>query len=151
MSVFFSFIDEQYIIENKIPLAEVVRVGREQLGMNRSQFANESGVSRSELARIEDGIHRKPSMRNLEKLARILNIRLETLMQIAEHLPNDAETFSLAAHYPGLKSEQQVQAAETIIRLIGAYPELTEEDYKSTERYLKMLVLARRVPYFYDK
>lgn len=146
----FPFTEEQFLLENKISISELVRTGREKMEMNRSEFAKASGISRTEVARIEDDVTHKPSAKTLFKLASIFNLRYETLLQLTNYLPATAEKFSLAAHYPGLKEKFQEDAAERFIRLIAAHPELMAEDLADAEKYIELLALARRTEGFYD-
>ncbi|HHY75837.1 MAG TPA: helix-turn-helix transcriptional regulator [Firmicutes bacterium] len=68
-------------------IAEMVKRRRIELGMSQRQLAAVSGLSNSEISRIESGERKSPSPKVLLALASALDIPYEVLMQEAGHRP----------------------------------------------------------------
>lgn len=52
---------------------------REQLGMTQEELAVKAGLCRATLSAIESDPQKKPTLRTLEKLARVLGVSLDQI------------------------------------------------------------------------
>ena len=64
-------------------IGEMIKKRREKLGFSQRQLAYLSGVSNTEIKRIEDGDRKQPSQEILKKLATPLRINYEELLKAA--------------------------------------------------------------------
>ncbi len=65
-------------------LAEMMAIGRECKGLTLRQLAKETGISHTVLSHMETGYIKEPSWRNVVKIARALNLKLERLANCNE-------------------------------------------------------------------
>ncbi|HHY44983.1 MAG TPA: helix-turn-helix transcriptional regulator [Firmicutes bacterium] len=68
-------------------IAEMVKRRRAELGMSQRQLASVSGLSNSEISRIESGERKSPSPQVLLALSAALDLPYDLLMQQAGHRP----------------------------------------------------------------
>jgi|LFRM01.1.fsa_nt_gb transcriptional regulator with XRE-family HTH domain len=68
-------------------IAEMIKQRRTELGMSQRQLASVSGLSNSEISRIESGERKSPSPRVLLALSAALDLSYDALMQEAGHRP----------------------------------------------------------------
>lgn len=66
-----------------------IRKKRMEKGMSQRQLAALSGISNSEISRIEAGERRSPSPQVLNGIARALDLPYETLLSEAGYLPSE--------------------------------------------------------------
>lgn len=71
-------------IENSTSFGLVVRRLREKKGLTLRQFAKETGISASYLARLENGERTSPSLKVAVLLAKHLDMSLESFIDIVE-------------------------------------------------------------------
>lgn len=70
-------------------IAEIIKKRRAKLGMSQRQLASVSGLSNSEISRIEAGERKRPSPAVLLALSAALDIPYEDLMREAGYKPLD--------------------------------------------------------------
>ena len=70
-------------------LAEAVSVSREKLGITQREVSRRTGIDNNTIAKIEKGERKKPNTLSLKKLAYILDIDQDYLLQLAGY--NDEE------------------------------------------------------------
>lgn len=62
-------------------LGEILRMAREISGKTLRDLESETGISNALLSQIETGHVRQPGFQNVVKIARALNVKLDTLAQ----------------------------------------------------------------------
>lgn len=67
-------------------LGQVLKMAREIKGVSLRDLERETGISNALLSQIETGHVRQPGFQNVVKIARALNVKLDTL---AEHCVTD--------------------------------------------------------------
>ena len=67
-------------------LGEVLKMAREIKGVSLRELERETGISNALLSQIETGHVRQPGFQNVVKIARALNVKLDTL---ADHSVTD--------------------------------------------------------------
>lgn len=70
-------------------LAEAISVSRKKLGITQREVARRTGIDNNTIAKIEKGERKKPNTLSLKKLAYILDIDQDYLLQLAGY--NDEE------------------------------------------------------------
>ena len=70
----------------KTEIGVYIEALRLKKGMSQRELAKESGVSHTEINRIEGGEREKPSAKTLAKLSGILNVSNEKLLIVAGYL-----------------------------------------------------------------
>ena len=70
-------------------LAEALSVSREKLGITQREVSRRTGIDNNTIAKIEKGERKKPNTLSLKKLAYILDIDQDYLLQLAGY--NDEE------------------------------------------------------------
>ena len=67
-------------------LGELLKLAREIKGMSLRDLEHETGISNALLSQVETGHVRQPGFQNVVKIARVLNVKLDTL---ADHSVTD--------------------------------------------------------------
>lgn len=67
-------------------LGALLKMAREIKGMTLRDLEKETGISNALLSQVETGHVRQPGFQNVVKIARVLNVKLDTL---AEHSVTD--------------------------------------------------------------
>lgn len=93
-------------------LANLIRETRERKGLSQRQLSLLSGISNSEISRIEAGERKNPSPDTLRALAKPLGLSYESLMMAAGYLTDT--------------SKQSMESADRILEAISSDPELRE-------------------------
>jgi len=83
-----------------ISLGSIIRKLREEKGFSQRQLASLSGVSNTEISRIESSERKQPSQETLSKLAKCLSISYEELLVAAGYHITSAEAFNPSIHSP---------------------------------------------------
>lgn len=66
-------------------LASVVKDAREKLGISQRELSRRTGIDNNTLAKIEKGERKKPNVLSLRKLALVLDLSLDELMELANY------------------------------------------------------------------
>lgn len=72
-------------------IGEKVKKIRMEKGLSLSELADRAGVAKSYLSSIERNIQSNPSIQFLEKIASVLDISVESLLQQTKHAEVDRE------------------------------------------------------------
>ena len=109
-------------------LGEFIKDRRNELGLTPNALHTKSGLSRTEILRIEDGTRRQPSLQNLRRLSYALNVEYSTLLRLAgyERMP---EQSSLQFEYPVLQKLSALAFFEQMLDLITEHPELDQLEF----------------------
>ncbi|TLS35793.1 helix-turn-helix domain-containing protein [Pseudalkalibacillus caeni] len=78
-----------------------VQMYRQRKGLSLSELAERAGVAKSYLSSIERNIQSNPSIQFLEKISKVLNVSVETLLQNE----TDIEENELDQEWKGLVKE----------------------------------------------
>ncbi len=65
---------------------------RKDLGLSQRELAHKAGISHTEIYRLEKGERDRPGLDTLKKLAPILNVRVEQLLEAAGYIELDAKS-----------------------------------------------------------
>lgn len=130
-------------------LGEYVQDRREQLEMTRTDLSRKSGISFTEIKRIETGVRGCPSLKNLGALAKALDVPQDKLMKLAGY-ETSKETTSIKHLFPGLKTRKQQFAVERIADSLSRNSDLKDKDldaiYRQTEMYLDYVTKKKEDP-----
>lgn len=121
-------------------LGEFIKNKRTELGMSRNLLATKTGISHTEVQRIETNERKMPSLKVLCALADALNIPQEELLKAAGYAPGDDITATQRA-FPGLRSKKQRETVEKIADGLSRNSDLRDEDlddlYKQVEMFIE--------------
>ena len=124
-------------------LGEFIESKRKEKDMSRNALAVASGISHTEIKRIETGDRKQPSAKVLSALAVALSIPQEDLMKIAGYVPDD-NVSAVEKAFPGLKTEKQRQTVETIVDGLSRNADLTDDDLDDLcEQLNKIIAYAK--------
>ena len=108
-------------------LGEYIKTRREELSMTKHALSVASGISHTEINRIETGDRKQPSLKVLDQLSSALSVPKENLMKMAGYIPDDGVS-PIERDFPGLKTEKQRQTVETIVDGLSRNSDLSDED-----------------------
>lgn len=77
---------------NNKTLASVVKEARETLNISQRELSRITGIDNNTIAKIEKGERKKPNVLSLKKLSSVLNLSLETLMELCEYSKEEIES-----------------------------------------------------------
>ena len=121
-------------------LGEFIKNKRTELGMSRNLLATKTGISHTEVQRIETNARKMPSLKVLCALANALNVSQEDLLKVAGYAPGDDMSATQRA-FPGLKSKKQQETVEKIADGLSRNADLKDEDldaiYKQGEMFME--------------
>lgn len=108
--------------------------------MSRNMLATKTGISHTEVQRIETNERKMPSLKVLCSLASALNIPQEDLLKVAGYVPGDDMT-AVERAFPGLKTKKQQETVEKIADGLSRNADLKDEDlddlYKQVEMFIE--------------
>lgn len=103
----FEEIDREHIGDLKY-LGDFIAFWRTQQGLSQRQLALYADISNTELHRIETAQRQKPSPKILEKIAKVLDVEYEVLLQYAGYLDlQDGIEQSPNLNYSSLSDEER--------------------------------------------
>ena len=108
-------------------LGEFIKKKRTEIGMSRNLLATKTGISHTEVQRIETNERKMPSLKVLCALADALNVPQEDLLKVAGYAPGDDMSATQRA-FPGLKSKKQQETVEKIADGLSRNADLKDED-----------------------
>lgn len=79
-------------------LGEFIKIKRTETGMSQRMLAAKTGISHTEVQRIETNKRKMPSLKVLCALADALNIPQEDLLKIAGYVPSKGKTITYLVH-----------------------------------------------------
>jgi len=133
-------------------LGKYIRARRTAKGLSVREVSESSGISQTEVSRIETGKRKQPSMRILIALARTLEIPDHTVLQLAGYKSEDDENISiLEKTFPGLKTEKLQSTAQKMIDGLVSNNDLKNSDYDKLMDQLEMFWDYRRKKYNAEK
>lgn len=120
-------------------LGEFIKGKRTELGMSRNLLATKTGISHTEVQRIETNARKMPSLKVLCALADALNVPQEELLKVAGYAPGDDISATQRA-FPGLKSKKQQETVEKIADGLSRNADLKDEDLDDLYRQVEMFI-----------
>lgn len=120
-------------------LGEFVIERRKSFNITRNMLATKSGISHTEINRIETGERKQPSLKVISALAKALEVQPEKLMEYAGYtLSEDTPTINRV--FPGLKTEKQKETLEKIADGIARNSELNSEQLDALWDHVEMFL-----------
>lgn len=95
-------------------LARLLKSEREAAGLTRQEMADQLGVSRPHLTRLEAGQHKQPSPALLGRIAKRLDVSPDDLYALAGYLPSD----ELPSFVPYLRA-MHPEWPDSVITMLG--------------------------------
>lgn len=125
-------------------LGEFIKKRRSDIDMSRNQLATRSGISHTEVHRIETGERKQPSLKVLCAIADALNMPQEELLKVAGYAPSD-DTSAVERVFPGLKTQKQRETVERIADGLSRNADLKDEDLDDLYRQVEVFIeVAKR-------
>jgi transcriptional regulator with XRE-family HTH domain len=122
-------------------LGKYISTRRIALGMSIRQLAIESGISHTEISRIELGERECPSIRVLISVAKVLGVDyLELVQLVSDDNLSPICRNSTKSTFPHLQNESQVEFIENVADLIHRYESLPEEKYDKLLEQVEMFL-----------
>ena len=120
-------------------LGEYVKQIRKEKGFSRNELAGKSGLSHTEIQRIETGERKQPSLKNLCALATALGVPQEEFLKVAGYAPSD-DTSPVERAFPGLQTSKQRETVEKIADGLSRNADLKDEDLDDLYRQVEMFI-----------
>ena len=120
-------------------LGEFIKNRRTELGMSRNLLAINTGISHTEVQRIETNERKMPSLKVLCALADALNVPQENLLKVAGYAPGDNMSATQRA-FPGLKTQKQQETVEKIADGLSRNADLKDEDLDDLFKQVEMFI-----------
>ena len=109
------------------------------LGFSKNKLATESGLSHTEINRIENGDRAQPSVANLKKIADALHIPHSTILAEAGYTsPGDSESNDISI--PETFTEKQQETVARVIDGLARNADLKDEDLDSLVAQVEMFL-----------
>jgi len=120
-------------------IGEYIRQRRTAKHLSLRELADKSGVSHTEIYRIETGKREYPSMRTLTALARALEIPDQVALYLAGYKSEDDDNTPIIEKvFPELKTEILQSTAQRVIDLLIKYNDLVDSDYEGLIEHMEM-------------
>ena len=120
-------------------LKEYIKEQRLSRGYSRNKLATLSGVSHTEIRRIEEGERTKPSADNLKKIADALHLPASILLVKAGYMaPGEVPVADIKV--PGVFTEKQIEATSKFIDGLSRNAELSDEDLDELSKQVDMFL-----------
>ena len=108
-------------------LGEFIKNRRKELDMSRNLLAMNSGISHTEVHRIETDERKQPSLRVLCALADALYLPQEEMLKASGYNQSDNRS-EVERAFPGLADPKQCETVKRVADLLLLNPNLNEED-----------------------
>ena len=120
-------------------LGKYIRERRTAKHLSLRELADKSGVSHTEIYRIETGKRKYPSVRTLIALARALEIHDHVALHFAGYKSEDDDNMPLIEKvFPELKTEKLQSTAQKVIDLLIKYNDLDDSDYEGLIEHMEI-------------
>jgi len=125
-------------------IGKFIKELREKKGFSQRQLAYLSGVSNTEISRIENGERKKPDIEILQKIARPLGVNYKTLYVVAGYVKNedniDGKIKSAISDDPELlEFWNEMTERDNLQILFKQVKDLPDESIKRIIRYIKIV------------
>lgn len=123
-------------------LNELIKTRRTELGMTKNSLAKKTGISHTEICRIESGERKQPSLDKLKALSIALSIPFGEIVDAAGYCEESYKS-DIERALPGLNTDKQVETIRYIANSI-AINDLGNEELDTLCQYLDMLVAYKK-------
>ncbi len=120
-------------------LGDLIRSRRTELGLSRLSLAGLCSISHTEVARIENGERKLPSVKVLYALADGLRLSREEVLRSAGYGPQD-ELSPVQRAFPALRTPKQVETVERVVDGLARNAQLRDEDLDDLCRQVEMFL-----------
>jgi len=110
-------------------LGEFIKERRLAKEWSKRALAEKSGISHSEVHRIENGERTNPSVPVLNALAEALGVPKDDILRLAGYKADDGDVPLIEKVFPDLKTVKQQQTAQKIIDGLARSSDLKDIDY----------------------
>lgn len=121
-------------------LGEFIKERRLAKEWSKRALAEKSGISHSEVHRIENGERTNPSVPVLNALAEALGVPKDDMLRLAGYKADDGDVPLIEKVFPDLKTEKQQQAVKRIIDGLARNADLKDQDYDDLVRQVDMFL-----------
>ena len=123
------------------PIGKYLRDRRNTKGLSMRELAELTGVSHTEIYRIESGQREYPSIRILMSLGKALEIPDEELLRLAGYKSEDDGDISIMEKvFPDLKTEKLQDTAHRIIDGLARNNDLQNSDYDDLVSHMEVFM-----------
>lgn len=119
-------------------LGEFVAARRKELGYSRNKLGEMTGISHTEVFRIENGERANPSMKVIANLAKALGVSQDELLKAAGLKSN--ETTDMEKAFPHLTTDKQKETVGRIADGLSRNADLRDEDLDDLYRQVEMFI-----------
>lgn len=120
-------------------LASLILTRRKEMGLSRARLAEMCGISHTEIARIESGERKLPSLKIMYTLADQLALGREQVLAAAGY-DTDESTSPLQRAFPALKTPKQLETAQYMVESLAKNADLMDEDLDDLRRQIDMFI-----------
>ena len=121
-------------------LGDYLKKRRKELNMTRNALSVSSGISHTEISRIESGERKHPSIKIINSLAEALSIPSEELLKEAGYVSDDSPDLIERA-FPSIKTEKQKETLTKIVDGISRNNELDDSDLDNLYNQIEMFIM----------
>jgi len=123
------------------PIGKYLRDRRNAKGLSMRELAEKSGVSHTEIFRIESGQRDFPSMRVLVSLGKALEVPDDEILRMAGYKSEDEGDISIMEKvFPNLRTEKQQDTAQRIIDGLARNTDLQDNDYDDLVDHMEVFM-----------
>lgn len=121
-------------------LAQFITNRRTAKGWSKRRLALESGLSHTEIHRIESGERKSPSAQVLNALSDALGVPRSELLQICGYMESDARTPLIAQVFPEMRTALQQETVQKIVDGLARNQNLSAQDYDDLIEQMEMFL-----------
>lgn len=107
---------------------------------SKRALAEKSGISHSEVHRIENGERTNPSVPVLNSLADALGVPKDEMLRLAGYKSDEGDIPLIERVFPDLKTEKQQSTAQKIIDGLARNTDLQDSDYDNLVEQMEMFL-----------
>lgn len=128
--------------ENGNKLAKYIYEKRLESGLTRNALAKRTGISHTEIKRIEEGHRKAPSCSHLKLIADVLGVSIYEMLETAGILTKNENSAREA--FPCLKTKKQQKIITEIAKMIEKnQDDLTDNDLDKLIEQVNMFLIAK--------
>lgn len=128
--------------ENGNKLAKYIYEKRLESGLTRNALAKKTGISHTEIKRIEEGHRKAPSCSHLKLIADVLGVSIYEMLETAGILTKNESPAKEA--FPYLKTKKQQEIIAKIAKMIKKNQDnLTDNDLDKLVEQVNMFLIAK--------
>jgi len=121
-------------------IGKFLRERRKAKGLSMREVAEQSGISHTEVCRIESGERAHPSIRVLTALGKVLCIPDDEVFRLAGYKSDDEDAPLMEKVFPELKTEKLQGTAQRILDGLARNNDLDNSDYDNLVDQVEMFL-----------